>query len=172
MNTYTLNTSQIFIIEGSVYVNEVDDFLEKTNLTKCDIALLNADYITDKGHAELAAKKAVKSWAQGKNIARTLPIEIMLYASANRQINQAIEMGVKSHSKNKVVAVLVGDKECVDKFKEISGFKEEKVLSLDQKKVENLKELFDINEEEIRVTGVEKISDIIKERIVLFDVFK
>lgn len=173
MNAYTsLNTSQIFIIEGSLYVDKVDDLLEKINFDECVIALLNADYIVDRDHAELAAKKAMENWAQGKNVARTLPIEIMLYASANRQINQALEMGVKSNSENKVVAVVIGEEECVSKFKGTSSFKEEKVLSMNKKKVENLKRFFDINKEEIEVTGTEKIPDIIKERIVLFDVFK
>lgn len=167
-----MNTSQIFIIEGSVYVDEVDDFLRKIDFDECDIALLNADYISDRGHAELAAKKAIGSWSQGKNIARTLPIEIMLYASANRQINQAIEMGVKSNSENKVIAVLIGEEDCITEFKEISGFKEEKVLNLDEEKMESLRGFFDINEKELGVTGVEKIPDIIKERIVLFDIFK
>lgn len=173
MNEYTsTDPPQIFIIEGSVHVSRVDDFLEKIDFDECDIALLNADYIADRGHAELAAKKAAESWSQGKNVARTLPIEIMLYASANRQINQALEMGVKPDSENKVVAVIVGEEECVNKFKEISSFKEEKVLNLDNEKIEKLKRFFDIKKEEIEATGVEKIPAIIKERIILFDMFK
>ncbi|MFO7965975.1 MAG: KEOPS complex subunit Cgi121 [Archaeoglobaceae archaeon] len=172
MNVHTSLTSQIFIIEGSIHVDNVEDFLEKIKLPECGIALLNADYIVDRGHAELAARKAIDSWREGKNVARTLPIEIMLYASANRQINQALEMGVKSNSENKVVAVLVGEEDCISKFKVISGFREEKVLNLDEDKVENLKRFFDINEEELNVTGREKLPDIIKERIVLFDLFK
>ncbi len=171
MNEYT-SLSQIFIIEGSVHVDNVEDFLEKINFNECDVALLRGNYIADRGHAELAAKKAIESWRQGKNVARTLPIEIMLYASANRQINQALEMGVKQNSENRVVAVLVGEEGCVTKFKEVTGFKEEKVLDLNKEKMESLKRFFDINKEEIEVTGMEKIPDIIKERIVLFDMFK
>lgn len=167
-----MNNSQILIIEGSVYVDSIENFLGKINLNECDIALLNAEYIANKGHAELAAKKAIKSWNQSENIARTLPMEVLIYASANRQINQAQEMGIKGNVENKVVAVIIGDERCIGKFKEITGFKEETVLHMDEKKKERLKKFFDIKEEEIRVTGVEKIPDIIKERVVLFDMFK
>ncbi len=172
MNEYASLTSHIFIIEGSVQVGKIEDFLEKLNFTGCDIALLSAEYIADREHAEVASRKAIDSWREGKNVARALPIEIMLYASANRQINQALEMGVKPNSKNRVVAVLVGEEGCISKFKEVTGFKEEEVLDIGEEKAENLKRFFKINEEELAVTGAEKLPDIIKERVVLFDLSK
>ncbi|MFP3909815.1 MAG: KEOPS complex subunit Cgi121 [Halobacteriota archaeon] len=167
-----MNTSQIFIVEGSVHVDNLEDLLEKINIEGCDIALLNSDYIADRAHAELAAKKAIRSWEQGKKIARTLPMEVLLYASANRQINQALEMGVKPNADNKVVAVVIGDEDCVSKFKGAVNFREEAVLHMDDMKRERLTRFFDIKEEEIRITGEERIPNIIKERVVLFDMFK
>lgn len=167
-----MNLSQIFITEGRVYVDNLDEFLKKIDMPNCDLSLLNANYIADRDHAELAAKKAIRSWEQGKNVARTLPIEILLYASATRQINQALEMGVKEKSENKVLAVVIGNEQCVNKFKEIVSFKEEKVLHMDDDKRKRLMNFFNISEREIGVAGTERIPDIIRERIVLFDIFK
>lgn len=163
---------EIFILEGSVFVKSAKEFFEKININGCDITLLNADLIADRSHAEFAARKAIESWIRGRNIGRTLAMEILLYASANRQINKALEMGVRENEENNVVAVIIGDKNCIEKFKNAVDFKEKKVLKMNDEKIERLKKFFDIGDKEIDVTGVERIPEIIRERIVLFDILK
>jgi|Deesub1362A_J573_1020465.scaffolds.fasta_scaffold02040_5 KEOPS complex subunit Cgi121 len=163
---------EIFIIEGSVYAGSLKDFFKKINIENCEVAILNADYVAGREHAEFAAKKAIKSWFKGKKVARTLPMEILLYASATRQINRALEMGIKENRNNRVVAVIVGSKSCVEKFKNSTGFREENVLEMTEEKIENLKRFFDIKDEEIEVTGEGKIPEIIRERIVIYDILK
>jgi len=163
---------EIFILEGSVSVESVEDFFKRINITGCDIALLNADYVADRSHAEFAARKAIESWVKGRNVARTLAMEILLYASATRQINRALEMGVRENEENNVVAVIIGDKNCIEKFKNAVDFKEKKVLKMNDEKIERLKKFFDIGDKEIDVTGVERIPEIIRERTVLFDILK
>jgi len=163
---------EIFIFEGSIYVESAKDFFNKIDIAGCDIALLNAEYVADRSHAEFAAKKAIESWVRGRNIGRTLAMEILLYASANRQINKALEMGIKENEENNVVVIIIGGKNCVEKFKSAVDFKERKVLKMSDDKIENLKRFFDISDEEINIVGVDRIPEIIRERIVLFDILK
>jgi KEOPS complex subunit Cgi121 len=154
------------ILQGVIDVKSVEDLLKSVG--DCAV-LIDADYIIDLGVVEFAVEKAVKSWKNRKNIAKTLPMEILLYVSATRQIRDAIRLGVKE-GKNKVVVVVLND-ECIDKLKEL-GFEECEVLKTDEEKVKRVKEFYNIGDEELNVVGVEKLPLLIRERIALFDVFK
>jgi KEOPS complex subunit Cgi121 len=154
------------ILQGVIDVKSVEDLLKA--IGDCAV-LIDADYIVDLGVVEFAVEKAVKSWKNRKNIAKTLPMEILLYVSATRQIRDAVKLGVKE-GKNKVVVVVLKD-ECIDKLKEL-GFEECEVLKTDEEKVKRIKEFYSIGDEELNVVGVEKLPLLIRERIALFDVFK
>jgi len=152
------------ILQGVVRVEDISRFLERFG--NC-ATFLNADYLADKEHAELAAKKAISAWKEGRNVARTLPVEIMLYAAATRQINRAIEIGLKE-GENRVVVVVLGD--CVEEVKDI--LEEKEVLVMDEEKIKRLKEFFNITDEELKIVGVEKLPLLIRERVILFDLSK
>jgi KEOPS complex subunit Cgi121 len=154
------------ILEGLIEVRSVDEILKAVG--NCSV-LIDANYVIDLDTVEFAVKKALKSWSEGRNVAKTLPMEILLYVSATRQIRDAIRLGVKE-GVNEIVAVIL-DESCVEKLKEL-GFKERKVLKLDDEKVKRVKEFYDIGDEELNVVGVEKLPLLIRERIALFDVFK
>ncbi len=154
------------IVEGEIEIKSVSDFLKRLN---CNVVLIDANYVVDIDHVEFAVKKAIKAWNENRRVARTLVMEILLYVAARRQINEAIKIGPKS-GRNEIVAVLLDD-ECLESLKEL-GFKEKKVLKIDDKKIERIKEFFDISDEELRIVGIGKLPLLIRERIVLFDIFK
>ncbi|AEA47993.1 KEOPS complex subunit Cgi121 [Archaeoglobus veneficus] len=154
----------ISILQGILDVEDVEEFL----LPFRDCAVfLNADYIADETHAELAARKALRAWHDGRNVAKTLPVEVILYAAATRQINRAMELGLKTGT-NRVVVVVLGD--CIDKVSSV--LKEENVLKMDEEKIVRLKQFFRITDEELEVAGVEKLPLLVRERVVLFDLTK
>ena len=154
------------ILEGVIDVKSVREVLEKVG--SCT-TFVDASYVVDREHVEFAVKKALKAWKEGRRVAKSLSMEILLYCAARRQISEAIEMGLKE-GKNEVVAIVLED-ECLDKLKEI-GFEERPVLKLDDEKVEKIKRFFDISDEELKIVGKEKLSLLIREKIALFDVFK
>jgi len=157
------------IVEGIIEVKSLSDFLKRLNKIGCTITFLDANYVVDKDHVEFAAKKAIKAWNEGRRVAKTLAMEILLYCAGRRQISDAIEMGLKE-GLNEVVAVVLED-ECVDKLREL-GFKEQPVLKLDSTKIDRIKKFFDISDDELEIAGVDKLSLLVREKIALFDVFK
>jgi len=157
------------ILEGTIEVKSLRDFLSKLNEIGCTITFLDANYVIDKDHVEFATKKALKAWKEGRRVAKTLAMEILLYCAGRRQISDAIEMGLKE-GLNVVVAVVLED-ECVEKLKDL-GFKKKPVLKLDEAKIDRIKRFFDISDEELRIAGKDKLSLLVRERIALFDVFK
>ncbi len=150
--------------QGILKVKNLQEFLS----TYGDKAVfLNADYIVDENHVYFAVKKALKAWEKGRKVAKSLPLEVMLYAAATRQIRDAIKLGVKE-GKNRVVGVFFNNVKVED-------FEERKVLdevSKNKEKLKRIVDFFDISEEELKVVGIEKIPLLIRERIILFDIEK
>ncbi len=159
------------IIQGEIYIDDVDAFIKKIP-NGCVLTFINADYVIDLGVVEFAIKKAIKSWKEGRRIAKTLSMEILLYYSATRQIKDALKLGLKN-GLNRVVAVV---EDCEEWLKD-AGFVEKNVLDKETKdikdeKIEKIKRIYDISDEEIEIVGKEKLPLLIRERIVLFDLYR
>ena len=153
------------IKQGVLKVESLEDFLKEFG--EC-VVVIDARYVLDLSVVEFAVKKAVKSWNEGRNVAKTLPLEILLYFSATRQIRDAIKVGVKEGLNEVVLVVLDGS--CEGKLREV--FTEREVVKIDKERVENVRRLYGISDEELKIVGLEKLPLLIRERIALFDVFK
>ncbi len=152
------------IKQGILKVNSLDEFLK--DLGNC-VTVIDAKYVIDLDVVRFAVEKALKSWEEGRNVAKTLPLEILLYFSATRQIRDAVKVGVKEGI-NEAVVVILND--CEDKLGKY--FEEKEVVRVDDERIENVKRLYGITDEEIKIVGLEKLPLLIRERIALFDVFK
>jgi|Deesub1362A_J573_1020465.scaffolds.fasta_scaffold21868_2 KEOPS complex subunit Cgi121 len=149
------------VLSGYVVVEDIGEYFAL--LKDCEAAILDAKYLIDIENAIFAAEKAIKAWDEGRNIAKTLPMEILLHAAATRQIKDALEVGLKK-GKNTVFAVLL---DC----DELPGFVEGnfKRLKPDEKQLRKIKEFYDITDEELEIVGTERLNLLIRERIALFN---
>jgi len=149
--------------QGLLAVKDVNGFLKKYG---SKAAFINAEYVVDENHVYFAAKKAIKAWKEGRRVARTLPLEILLYSAATRQIRDAMKMGIKE-GVNKVIAVFLEDTEP-------EGFEERNVLEtekMSKEKFERIVNFFNISETELDVAE-RRLNLLVRERIVLFDINK
>lgn len=154
------------ISQGIIEIKDVREFLKRI---PDGCVLINANYVINLDVVEFAAKKAIKSWKEGRNVAKTLSMEILLYVSATRQINKALKIGIKE-GLNEVVIVDVSEG-CDELLKEL-GFEEREVLKTDEAKMKNIIEFYEISNEEIEIVGIEKLDLLVRERIALFDITK
>lgn len=133
---------------------------------------INSKYVVSLDVVEYAAKKAIENWNMGKRISKSLSIEILLYYAATRQIKDALQIGI-SERENRVAAVILDekrmDKACKGEEGEIKFKEMEFKPEYDFKAV---KEFYGITDEEISITGVEKLPMLVRERIALFSVIK
>lgn len=122
--------------------------------------LLDADRVAGWEQLYLAAVNAIKAFQSGYNIARNLAVEILLYASCQDQIAEAIELVGVSKRTNKVALVLLADdREGGERaYWKASRFLEEddSVLEIDEEKLERLMELHSISEGELEAIGGER----------------
>ena len=93
------------IIGAKGKIQDIDSFLKKiitlSNRYDMVIQVVNADFVYGKDHLFSAVEHAMRSFKNQMNSLNSLSLEILLYASGERQIQKAIEkIGVKWELQN------------------------------------------------------------------------
>lgn len=162
----------IKILEGTILIKDAEEFLKKlrrkSNENNTVIQALDADKLAGEEHVRFAVEKAIRSFKTGTNIANEISKEIMLYAAGTRQIKKAIKLGIHK-GENNIVIVAVGDDPDLSGFDEIE---KRPVLSYNVSKKGTLMDLFNITEDELEAVGVDRIPELVLERVALVDVIK
>src|SRR5262249_40327514 len=80
-----------------------------------EIQLLRADRVAGPEHIIFAASAAIDAYRQHRERSHTLAVELLLYASCQRQISKAIQfLGLSSHTRNAVLVALTGEESPLD----------------------------------------------------------
>ncbi len=160
----------IRILEGSIFIKDIEMFLRKIKENRKGnvILALDADKLAGEEHLMFAIEKAMNSSKTGRNIAKDPGKEIMLYAAGTRQINRAMKIGVHN-GKNNIALVAIGEDIDMSAFDEIAPGN---VLQYDRSKNRILMDFFNITDEEIKAAGVDKVPELVLERVALVDVMK
>lgn len=143
-----------------------------------EIQIFDAEGIATWQHLYFAVLDALVAFENSANISRSLMMEVMLYASAQRQIRKATEiLGIKSAS-TKMAVVIVGQKaeELEPAVLMISNQtraeRDEEVLELTGEKMAHIQRIFEITSEELRAVMKEDdvkkaLVDLVIERMAL-----
>ena len=164
----------LIIVGGKVDIKDVKAFIAKLSAIgkECNVTVqaVNADLIAGRGHIEFAANKAVESFREKRNLARDLGMEIMLYLRGRRQIEKALEIGVRP-GENNVAIVIVGDEPgCAeDRARAVLDRVDEKVVDYDHGKDAALMRLYEITPAEVEIVGEERIPLLVRERSALLE---
>jgi len=172
----SIQNPMIQILEGTVFIEDLEEFLQKLkkisrerNLT---LQALDADKIAGKEHIMFAVEKAMNSFRKGSNIAYDLAKEIMIYAAGTRQISRALRLGVHE-GHNNIVLVAVGYEEEISAAgEEFNEIEPGHTLEYNGSKRNAVMEVFRITEEEIEAVGETRIPELVLERVALVDVIK
>ncbi|MBS7636526.1 hypothetical protein KEJ37_04195 [Candidatus Bathyarchaeota archaeon] len=142
----------------NVKIADVEEFLE--NVRKClaknvEAQFFDARLVATWQHLYFAALNALNAFKNGVNISKSLAVEMLLYASAQRQIRKAMNLiGIKSDSKV-IAAIIVGEREedVEEALQAISrivgGRRDDAVLKLSRKKIETIRKAFEISDLEL-----------------------
>ncbi len=152
-------------------LRKIKQFADENNLI---IQIFNADLIYGKNHLVSAVEHAERAFKTNTNATNSLEMEIMLYASGERQIKLAIpKMGVKMGN-SKVAFVIFKDKgqiqnSTIDNLIKLIAFRQDdSVLEGNKNTIIN----FGITEEEIDTVSELKYGDLILEKVAMVDVIK
>lgn len=162
----------MIIFCGTVTVSAVKETIAQINdaADKADstVVLFDAEKIAGFAHIESAVAHAKRSFAEGKQIARSLSMEILVYASGQRQCSLASKFGLHDGENSVYVLILDGDEEkAAELIKEIV-----KECEPHYPNEEKLKAEFGITDAELEAAGDNRIEELVVERVALIDAWK
>ena len=166
------------IIGAKGNIKNVDNFLKKIGSFAQDhkiiIQVFDADVIYGKNHLISAFEHAKRAMDEKTNTTNSLEMEILLYASGERQLKLAIpKMGVKKDN-GRTAFVLVDENEKLsnklvdDLFNLLSLVRDDNVLEGN----ENTLKKFGLKENEIKTVKKAKYGDLILEKVAMVDIIK
>jgi len=144
-----------------------------------EVQFFDAELIASWEHLYFAILNALKAFENRLNISNSLAVEILLYASAQRQIKKAVELvGIKPSSSKVAVIVLAETELRANEILEIvlhlmPGKLDDSVLELTDEKFDGIKKLFGISESELNAKlerkGMENkaLTDLVIEHVAL-----
>ena len=151
-----------------VFLQRMLELAEKYQIT---IQVINADLVYGKDHLISAVNHANRAFKQDRNSTNSLAMEILLYASGERQIQKAIQkLGITADSQN--IALIFEGKFNDDILETIleslNVTRNDKVLEGD---IDTLKK-FGFTKKEIDTIPKSSYSHLILEKVAMVDVFK
>jgi KEOPS complex subunit Cgi121 len=168
------------IISGQIQIDNVNTFMDKLQtFSSSDITVqaFNAKMIFGKQHLFSAVHHTIRAKNQNRLITHSLSMELLLYASGERQLKHAIpKMGVTEDMKSIVILIMYLRKHCHDIKEKLlkmlthsySFTEDPRVLNSD---VQSL-HLFGITDEELQTIPKDKYQDLILEKVALVDIIK
>jgi len=165
----------------NVKIENVEEFIQniRKETGNVTVQFFDARFVAGYEHLYFAVLNALTAFKNGLSISKNLAIEILLYAAAERQIRNAVQLlGVREDTAKVAVVVLAESKDevvkALDKVSSIIQAEEdESILEIDDKKFETIKKLFNVSDLELEAKlerkGLEKeaLKDLIIERVAL-----
>ena len=142
----------------NVSVKDVENFVKaarEATLQKASIQFFDADLVATWQHLYFAVLNALVAFKNERNISKSLAMEVMLYASAQRQIRKALQLiGVKHDSVNVAVVIIGVNPDSVRAAvsavsKRVGVEPDETVLELTREKTQLISKAFGISTEEL-----------------------
>ena len=149
----------------NVGIRDAEEFVKaarKELPQKTWIQFFDAELVSTWQHLYFAVLNALLAFTNGRNISKTVAMEVMLYASAQRQIRKAIQLiGVKRASAN-VAVVIIGEnpehlKAALSAVSKHIGVKpDETVLEFTNEKIQSIRKAFGVSTEELEAVMEKK----------------
>ena len=160
---------------------QVEAFLKenrKEAQLRIELQFFDAGLVATQEHLYFAVLNALQAFQNRTNISKSLAVEEMLYASAQRQIRKSIQRcGLKPETTS-MAAVIVGENPAeIETVLEaiavcVGAEPDETVLAMSKAKLEKVKEAFQVNAEEIKTVMKngnldEAVVSLVVERVAL-----
>ena len=144
----------VHIKNSDVLVNQV-----RKRLPHVDVQFFDALLIAGWEHLYFALVNALKAFKNGTNISKSVAVESLLYASAQRQIKAAVDLiGLKKGTTKIVVLGIANNLEMAAKTiheasKLVPGRRDDSVIDLEEEKIMDIRELFGITDTELKASS-------------------
>ncbi|HMK94295.1 MAG TPA: KEOPS complex subunit Cgi121 [Candidatus Limnocylindrales bacterium] len=127
----------------------------KETRSRIELQMFDADLIATQDHLYFAVLNALQAFRNKTNISKSLAVETMLYASAQRQIQKAIQRcGIKPETTSMAVVIISENPDEIKTVLEamvvcVGAEPDETVLEMTDVKFEKIKGAFQVKAEEV-----------------------
>jgi KEOPS complex subunit Cgi121 len=172
-----LKPAECIIHQLRLSISDQAEFLkyirELGGCNRVHIILFNADRMAGRAHVESSIAHAFRAFREGRAISNSVEMEALLYAAGSRQCQHGTGFGVHP-GENRVYLCICPGKKKVEKDLAMRGVycDEEDWEALSDEKQSLLKELFVITAEELGVVGINRLQDLVLERVALLEVYR
>ncbi|MGQ9530821.1 MAG: KEOPS complex subunit Cgi121 [Candidatus Bathycorpusculaceae bacterium] len=166
------------IITGfkNVKIGDAEKFLatiQREKSSKVDVQFFDAKFVATWQHLYFAALNALTAFKNEENISKSLAMETLLYASAQRQIRKAMEiLGIKPTT-SEMAVLIIGEKPTTVKSalgivsRRVKAKHDEAVLDLSKEKIALIQKTFGISELELKtVMKKDDLEDALKKLVI------
>ena len=145
-----------------VKVGNVEAFfkaIRNEKLSNVEIQFFDAQLVATSQHLYFAVLNALTAFKNGENISRNLAMEIMLYASAQRQIRKAMKLLGITRRSSDIATMIVADKPDSAKAalsiasQNLRAKPDDAVVELTRGKVKSIRRVFGISQAELEAVG-------------------
>lgn len=162
-------------------IDNVEGFikaLRNEKLPDVEIQFFNAQYVATWQHLYFAALNALTAFNNGENLSKTIAVETLLYASAQKQIRKAMQiMGIRTDTRD-VAVLIIGEKTRNTKSalttisKHLKAEPDDSVLDLSRDKSKSIRKIFGILDKEVATIkkkndSCKALVDLVIERMAL-----
>jgi len=138
---------------------------------QCTIICFNRNTIVGKRHVEAAIKFAFRSFNSHSPISRSIEVEALLYAAGTRQTGLIGSFGIQPGNNECYLCILPSSGRGERILQDIMEFvDDEDWEELPETKINEIQRLFGVTSAEIQVAGLERISDLVLERVALLNI--
>jgi tRNA threonylcarbamoyladenosine modification (KEOPS) complex Cgi121 subunit len=127
----------------------------RKNVPLVDVQFFDASLIAGSEHLYFAVLNALKAFKNCTNISKSLAVESLLYASAQRQIKDAVKLiGIKENT-TRIAVVGIADSLTDAKYADdealnfINGDRDDSVIAFSDAKIKDIRNLFQISDIEL-----------------------
>lgn len=168
-------TVQADVHQVRFHVTENKEFLQKLRdlgkKRKCSLICVDRNFVTGRRHVEAALHFGVRSFKSNIPISRSLEVECLLYAAGTRQTGLIGPFGVKPGDNECYLCLLPPSNEAEKDLHEFMEFVDhENWEESSNDKLQHLEKLFGISEIELQITGIDRITDLVLERVALLNI--
>jgi KEOPS complex subunit Cgi121 len=147
---------------------ESNSLLRRASTMGAEVALLDADKVCGTDHLESAVMHARRAFERGTNAANTLGMEVILYASGERQISKAKrKMGLHAETE-RVAVVLLGEGDMDRVLEDLGLRRDDSLLDCIPSKIG----AFGLDPRELEAVGVERAQDLVLEKVAFVELLK
>ncbi|MCX6651423.1 MAG: KEOPS complex subunit Cgi121 [Methanomassiliicoccales archaeon] len=142
--------------------------LKRASTMKVEVALLDADKVCGADHLSSAVLHARRAFERGENASNTLSMEVILYASGERQISKAKnKMGLRQGTERVAVVLLsLGDLDQV--LSDLGLRRDDSLLDCTLEKGA----AYGIDPAELRTLGETLLPELVLEKVAFVDLIK